>query len=174
MARMAASRMVSCNRYSGSRRPGLSVRMNCASSRVRRPTTGTRVDCGFAATIARCSPTSALSRVDLPTFGRPARATVPQRGMPANYSRRGKHEARRGNLGGLQQRSWRRPTLPPPLRGSTIGADGLNDRVRDGNGCGPVALVASKKINEWGEGVWEAHELNCGEIKPHGQLVRLG
>src|SRR2546428_1700384 len=40
--------------------------------------------------------------------------------------------------------SWRRPTLPPPRRGSTIGADRLNDRVRDGNGCGPVALVASR------------------------------
>src|SRR6267143_2512034 len=41
--------------------------------------------------------------------------------------------------------SWRRPTLPPPRRGSTIGADRLNDRVRDGNGCGPVALVASQR-----------------------------
>src|SRR6266566_5656825 len=42
--------------------------------------------------------------------------------------------------------SWRRPTLPPPRRGSTIGADRLNDRVRDGNGCGPVALVASTAL----------------------------
>ena len=41
-------------------------------------------------------------------------------------------------------RSWRRPTLPRPRSRSTIGADRLNDRVRDGNGCGPVALVASK------------------------------
>src|SRR2546428_5323507 len=41
--------------------------------------------------------------------------------------------------------SWRRPTLPPPRRGSTIGADRLNDRVRDGNGCGPVALVRSEE-----------------------------
>src|SRR5207302_5889092 len=40
--------------------------------------------------------------------------------------------------------SWRRPTLPRPRSRSTIGADRLNDRVRDGNGCGPVALVASK------------------------------
>src|SRR6266550_1671985 len=40
--------------------------------------------------------------------------------------------------------SWRRPTLPRPRDRSTIGADRLNDRVRDGNGCGPVALVASK------------------------------
>src|SRR5207245_7092090 len=41
-------------------------------------------------------------------------------------------------------RSWQRPTLPRPRSRSTIGADRLNDRVRDGNGCGPVALVASK------------------------------
>ena len=44
----------------------------------------------------------------------------------------------------LHFRSWRRPTLPRPRSRSTIGADRLNDRVRDGNGCGPVALVASK------------------------------
>ena len=38
----------------------------------------------------------------------------------------------------------RRPTLPRPLGRSTIGAVGLNDRVRDGNECGPYALVASE------------------------------
>lgn len=37
----------------------------------------------------------------------------------------------------------RRPTLPRSLDRSTIGAVGLNDRVRNGNGCGPYALVAS-------------------------------
>src|SRR5919197_4103470 len=46
-------------------------------------------------------------------------------------------------------RRWRRSTLPPPREGSTIDADRLNDRVRDGNGCGPVALVAS---SIWGSG----------------------
>src|SRR5438445_847954 len=49
------------------------------------------------------------------------------------------------NRSGLPMRSWRRPTLPRPRSRSTIGADRLNDRVRDGNGCGPVALVASKQ-----------------------------
>ncbi len=38
---------------------------------------------------------------------------------------------------GLRVRSWRRPTLPPPRKGSTIGADRLNDHVRDGNGDNP-------------------------------------
>ena len=43
-------------------------------------------------------------------------------------------------------RCRRRPTLPRPLGRSTIGAVGLNDRVRDGNGCGPYALVASEYL----------------------------
>ncbi len=34
------------------------------------------------------------------------------------------------------------PTLPFTLVNSTIGAGGLNDRVRDGNGCGPSAMIA--------------------------------
>ena len=38
----------------------------------------------------------------------------------------------------------RRPTLPRSLERSTIGAVGLNDRVRNGNGCGPYAPVASE------------------------------
>ena len=40
-------------------------------------------------------------------------------------------------------RSRRWPTLPRSLERSTIGAVGLNDRVRNGNGCGPYALTAS-------------------------------
>ena len=51
-------------------------------------------------------------------------------------------------------RCRRRPTLPRPLERSTIGAVGLNDRVRNGNGCGPYAPVASEdlfsKIESWG------------------------
>jgi hypothetical protein len=42
----------------------------------------------------------------------------------------------------LRCRRW--PTLPRSLDRSTIGAVGLNDRVRDGNGCGPYALIASE------------------------------
>jgi len=36
--------------------------------------------------------------------------------------------------------SWRRPTLPG-TNPSTIGAGGLNCRVRDGNGCDPSAVA---------------------------------
>ena len=41
----------------------------------------------------------------------------------------------------LQQLSRQRPTLPGGCPPSTIGAGGLNFRVRDGNGCGPTAMV---------------------------------
>ena len=35
----------------------------------------------------------------------------------------------------------RRPTLPGRLHPSTIGAGGLNFRVRNGNGCDPAAIA---------------------------------
>ena len=38
------------------------------------------------------------------------------------------------------------PTLPHPFRCSTIGAERLNGRVRDGNGCYPFAVVARDNI----------------------------
>src|SRR2546426_3080447 len=37
--------------------------------------------------------------------------------------------------------SRQRPTLPPSHPGSTIGAGGLNFRVRDGTGCFPSAMA---------------------------------
>src|SRR5207244_11880499 len=36
------------------------------------------------------------------------------------------------------------PTLPRGLPRSTIGAEGLNCRVRNGNGCGPLARITGK------------------------------
>ena len=36
-----------------------------------------------------------------------------------------------------------RPTLPHSLPCSTIGAGGLNGRVRNGNGCGPSAIATA-------------------------------
>src|SRR5699024_7916127 len=53
--------------------------MICASSRVTMPRMARRVVCGFVEVIATFSPTSALVSVDLPTFGRPTRATQPER-----------------------------------------------------------------------------------------------
>lgn len=37
--------------------------------------------------------------------------------------------------------AWRRPTLPGARAPSTIGAGGLNDRVRDGNEWVPSAMI---------------------------------
>ena len=39
----------------------------------------------------------------------------------------------------------RRPTLPRSFPRSTIGAEELNDRVRDGNGCGLLAGTTAPK-----------------------------
>ena len=41
----------------------------------------------------------------------------------------------------------RRPTLPGGLPPSTIGADRLNFRVRDGNGCDPVAMATENQLS---------------------------
>ena len=43
---------------------------------------------------------------------------------------------------GLQNCSRRRPTLPRSCPRSTIGAEELNFRVRNGNGCGLSVIVA--------------------------------
>ncbi len=40
----------------------------------------------------------------------------------------------------------RRPTLPGTLVPSTIGAGGLNFRVRDGNGCDPSAMATERSV----------------------------
>src|SRR5260370_5546513 len=49
--------------------------------------------------------------------------------------------------------SWRRPALPLLRRSSTLGAGGLNDRVRDGNGCFPPA-IATRNIPILDFGLW--------------------
>ncbi len=56
----------------------------------------------------------------------------------------GKRGARPGARFGKDRR---RPTLPPGCPGSTIGAEGLNGRVRDGNGCLPLAIATEKENN---------------------------
>src|SRR5258708_36139930 len=40
--------------------------------------------------------------------------------------------------------TWRRPTLPGGYPPSTIGASGLNCRVREGTGCTPAASDTKK------------------------------
>ena len=51
--------------------------------------------------------------------------------------------------GGLSLRGVRRcPTLPHSLPCSTIGAEGLNFRVRDGTGCFPFAITAETSVTQ--------------------------
>ncbi len=89
------------------------------------------------------------------------------------------------------KRCRRRPTLPRSLDRSTIGAIGLNDRVRDGNECGPYALVASESLTAY---MYAVRQTECGSekekrikidrvallavnymgvVKPHGRLGPL-
>ena len=46
----------------------------------------------------------------------------------------------------LREKSRRRPTLPPRLQGSTIGAGGLNFWVRNGTRCGPSAMATGNLL----------------------------
>src|SRR5687767_206105 len=59
--------------------PGVSMKTNCAFSRVATPRMRWRVVWGFAAVMLTLKPTSALTSVDLPTLGRPTTATLPLR-----------------------------------------------------------------------------------------------
>ena len=61
--------------------PGRSVRTSCqpAATSVATPRIARRVVCGRSETIATLAPTIALTRVDLPAFGRPATPTKPER-----------------------------------------------------------------------------------------------
>ena len=89
--------------------------------------------------------------------------------------------ARKLGLG--HKKAWQRPTLPPSS-GSTIGAAGLNFRVRDGNGWNPCAIVTrqNKLCSERrSERIridaimcalfWRAIEAMKNMVKPHGKLV---
>src|ERR1700684_4577538 len=40
--------------------------------------------------------------------------------------------------------AWQRPTLPEPCGSSTLGAGGLNGRVRDGNAWFPSAIITKR------------------------------
>ena len=57
-----------------------------------------------------------------------------------------------GEIDGYYRRLWAgqrkslATTYSPTLVGSTIGAEGLNFRVRDGNGCATFAIVTRQKL----------------------------
>src|SRR4030095_8670766 len=73
------------SRRLGAKMPGVSTRTICALSSMTMPRISARVVCTFFETMVTFEPTSALTRVDLPTFGAPINATKPQRvGVPAS------------------------------------------------------------------------------------------
>ncbi len=55
--------------------------------------------------------------------------------------------ASNGRRGLLSRLFRRRPTLPGRIPPSTIGAGGLNFRVRDGNGCDSAAMATGKRAH---------------------------
>ena len=59
----------------------------------------------------------------------------------------GRDEAPHTRCAGLQSRLFRRrPTLPGGIPPSTIGAGGLNFRVRNGNGCDSAAMATGTSV----------------------------
>src|SRR3982751_6245277 len=103
------------------------------------------------AAAAAVAPALARATRERVMSGVKARLGRARRPLDLGVRRRGERSRGRKNEtprcvcnGAFLMRCRRRPTLPRPLGRSTIGAVGLNDRVRDGNGCGPYALVASE------------------------------
>ena len=60
----------------------------------------------------------------------------------------------------------RRPTLPPSPPGSTIGAEGLNFRVRNGAGCFPFAMAT--------ETLWRCQEHSAPDYSGASTRPHLG
>ena len=50
------------------------------------------------------------------------------------------------HLRGFSSPAWQRPILPGPFGPSTIGAGGLNGRVRDGNAWFPSAIATKRGL----------------------------
>ena len=59
-------------------------------------------------------------------------------------------------------RAWQRPTLPGPCGPSTIGAGGLNGRVRDGNAWFPSAIVTKRDLAMRKNRLFRAYTLKTG------------
>jgi hypothetical protein len=70
----------------------------------------------------------------------PCRQPTWGNGRPWTDGERDENEERAPE-GALSREIRRRPTLPGSLLPSTIGAGGLNFRVRNGNGCDPTAMA---------------------------------
>src|SRR5258707_7541161 len=85
----AVAPMARSSRRLGEKMPGVSTRMICALLSMTMPRISARVVCTLRETIVTLEPTSALTRVDLPTLGAPISATKPQRVVLGAASREG-------------------------------------------------------------------------------------
>ncbi len=83
----------------GAKMPGVSTRTICAAPSMAMPRTSARVVCTLRETIDTLVPTRLLSRVDLPAFGTPIRATKPARVSLGEQPRGGARAARILGLG---------------------------------------------------------------------------
>src|SRR3954465_9546455 len=123
----AVETMARSSRRFGAKMPGVSTRMICAPSSITMPRISARVVCTLRETMVTLEPTSALTRVDLPTLGAPISATKPHRvaaaAGPAMLSAIGpfrldpparQHGGRRRLLGGTLRTA-------EPLGGGAIG-----------------------------------------------------
>src|SRR5690606_2343044 len=121
-------------------RPGVSMNTTCASLRLRIPRMRWRVVCGFGVTMLSGIAIAAFSRVDLPTFGRPIRATWP--------NRCGASSTTGGLVVELPQRLLRRVLFGcAPAAAATAGAQfEALDGTGDFEGTCVVATVAAGKF----------------------------
>src|SRR6266849_2123661 len=91
--------------------PGVSTKIICAHDKVLTPRIRVRVVCGLGLTIASLAPTRAFSNVDLPTFGRPTKATKPQRNCSSSEDvgvcSTNLHSGQRSALSSQQERAKR-------------------------------------------------------------------
>ena len=70
----------------------------------------------------------------------------------------------------------RRPTLPGGLPPSTIGAGGLNCRVRHGNGCDPAALATGNLLSTWADPTRtpERARVSRNDVQPSPRPISTG
>src|SRR5260370_25937775 len=78
----AVDTMARSSRRFGAKMRGVSTRMICALFSITMPRISARVVCTLRETIVTLEPTSALTKVDLPTLGGPISGTKPQRVAP--------------------------------------------------------------------------------------------
>ncbi len=88
----------------------MSTNTTWASGRVRIPRSTVRVVCGTGEVMATRAPTTRLSSVDLPTLGRPTRATNPDRCATASSSTTAVYAAPAPGSGANRSTRARKPT----------------------------------------------------------------